>query len=82
MVRRAAASNENDFIGSSFNRGTNMHVIPMETQSADEQLAIATGSSSWIVAAVLGAILIGEIHFRSDFRSKYISSHVGCSCCS
>lgn len=62
MVRRAAESSDesSDLIGSNFNRGTNMHVIPMETNSVDEHLVISTGSSSWIIAAILGAVLIGN----------------------
>ena len=52
---------ENALIGPTFNRGTNMHVIPMEMEKPEEEHAIAPAGSSIAagIAAILGAVLIG-----------------------
>lgn len=58
MVRRAAA--EDISIGIGFNRGTNMHPISLMADAVVDPLrVVGEASFSWIIAAVLGACLIG-----------------------
>ena len=59
MVRRAA-DNEDELssVGASFNRGTNMHQIPLTEEAPTQLDALVTTSSSWIVAAAIGVIIV------------------------
>ena len=61
MVRRAANTAQ-DMIGPNYNRGTNMHLIPLTEETEADELEQLKAGTSWIIAAVLGAILIGKIY--------------------
>ena len=43
-----------------------MHVIPMTREQPQESIGVASASSSWIVAAILGAVLISELLSNAD----------------
>ena len=60
MIARRAVSEQVGSIGMAFNRGTNMHPIQLldEATGANTILA-AESSTSWILAAILGAVLLG-----------------------
>lgn len=84
MVRRA--SGDEFALGPSFNRGTNMHQIPLTEKSMEELEALSTSGSSWIVAAVLGAVLIAVLvvivvrrRRPEDSRGAYASATPGFS---
>jgi len=58
QMRRAAADEAQ--IGIGFNRGTNMHPIQLlEEATVDSLKNVGEASTSWIVAALLGSVLIG-----------------------
>ena len=58
VARRAVA--EDLSIGVGFNRGTNMHPIQLMEESTLEALgSVGQSSTSWIIAAILGAVLLG-----------------------
>ena len=62
VARRAVA--EDLAIGLGFNRGTNMHPIQLKQESTtDAHASVGQSSTSWIIAAVLGAILLGTFGF-------------------
>ena len=67
MIARRAVSEQVGSIGMAFNRGTNMHPIQLldEATGANTILA-AESSTSWILAAILGAVLLGI--FYSTFN--------------
>ena len=60
MVRRAANTAQ-DMIGPNYNRGTNMHLIPLTEEAEIDELEQLQAGTSWIIAAILGAVLIGEL---------------------
>ena len=60
MVRRAANTAQ-DLIGPNYNRGTNMHLIPLTEKAEIDELEQLQAGTSWIIAAILGAVLIGEL---------------------
>lgn len=59
MVRRAANTAQ-DLIGPNYNRGTNMHLIPLTEEAEIDELEQLQAGTSWIIAAILGAVLIGK----------------------
>lgn len=64
MFRRHAVSRRsaNSEIGPGFDRGTNMHMIPMVKESKNELFVQAKNSSiSSMIAAICGAILLGAM---------------------
>ena len=60
MVRRAANTAQ-DLIGPNYNRGTNMHLIPLTEEAEIDELEQLQAGTSWIIAAILGAVLIGKL---------------------
>ena len=60
MVRRAANTAQ-DMIGPNYNRGTNMHLIPLTEEAEIDELEQLQAGTSWIIAAILGAVLIGKL---------------------
>lgn len=86
MVRRAAETDEFSSVGASFNRGTNMHQIPLTEETPTALDALHTTSSSWIVAAALGVIIVAILvvivvrrkrRTDTDGRGAYASGGVG-----
>ena len=63
MVRRAANTAQ-DLIGPNYNRGTNMHLIPLTEEAEIDELEQLQAGTSWIIAAILGAVLIGEFGLK------------------
>ena len=48
-------------IGPNYNRGTNMHLIPLTEEAEIDELEQLQAGTSWIIAAILGAVLIGKL---------------------
>ena len=69
MVRRAANTAQ-DLIGPNYNRGTNMHLIPLTEEAEIDELEQLQAGTSWIIAAILGAVLIGK--FTPPIKNCYI----------
>ena len=85
MVRRAAESDEFSSVGASFNRGTNMHQIPLTEETEQLIDTLQSNTSSWIVAAALGVILIAILlvivvrrrRTQNDGRGDYQAAKFG-----
>ena len=73
MVRRAANTAQ-DLIGPNYNRGTNMHLIPLTEEAEIDELEQLQAGTSWIIAAILGAVLIGEFGLNGPNVGKYTVS--------
>ena len=75
MVRRAANTAQ-DLIGPNYNRGTNMHLIPLTEEAEIDELEQLQAGTSWIIAAILGAVLIGK--FTQPIINSYIKKSRKC----
>merc|ERR1711924_284417 len=61
---RRAVSEQVGAIGTAFNRGKNMHPIQLLDESEVKNMILAGESStSWLLAAILGAVLLGLLVF-------------------
>ena len=75
VIARRAVSEQVGSIGMAFNRGTNMHPIQLldEATGANTILA-AESSTSWILAAILGAVLLGIFNFQCNCgKNRFIN---------
>ena len=79
MVRRAANTAQ-DMIGPNYNRGTNMHLIPLTEEAEIDELEQLQAGTSWIIAAILGAVLIGELFCMEKSGRSTLTKVDGLKC--